>query len=73
MIKLIAIVLAVIAVCVSGVVLLDLATFNSDYPIFNRNIHDPDPNGMLLLTLVLPPINGISSFVVRRKTQRFVS
>jgi hypothetical protein len=44
----------VIAVCVSGVVLLDLATFNSDYPIFNRNIHDPDPNGMLLLTLVLP-------------------
>jgi hypothetical protein len=73
MIKLIAIVSAVIAVCVSGVVLLDLATFNSDYPIFNRNIHDPDPNGMLLLTLVLPPINGISSFVVRRKTQRFVS
>jgi hypothetical protein len=54
MIKLIATVLAVIAVCVSGVVLLDLATFNSDYPIFNRNIHDPDPNGMLLLTLVLP-------------------
>ena len=54
MIKLIAIVLAVIAVCVCGVVLLDLATFNSDYPISNRNTHDPDPNGMLLLTLVLP-------------------
>ena len=54
MIKLTAIVLAVISVCVTGVVLLDLASFNSDYPFYSRNIGDPDPNGMPLLTLVLP-------------------
>lgn len=40
--KLFVILLAVIAVCAGGLFLLDLATKNSDYPLFQRTDNDPE-------------------------------
>ena len=67
--KLLAILLAVIALCVAGVVILDLISYNSDYPFYQRNRGDPDPNGKQLLTIVLPTllVSGLLWRVARRR------